>query len=269
MKKLSKLRPSPVAERIRARMTALGLSQAELARRAKLTPVLLSELLRGATQSVKHDNLIAIAAALNTTADELAGLVIARSFRPAPRANPDVPRAYSQEEIENFIYEEQQYLAEREAHKNTSMPQMFRRQKNVSFRAPGSIEMPIPLYSEAESNLLVIKPSAEGNVDRPPLLLWVDGAYAVIADGSMSPRYNSGEILYVAPGTAVRDGDYAVVVTRREGEANLLGRICRLKALTYAYALVEALSPQSTETISLDTVAHIHRIVLSGQQSLD
>lgn len=266
---VKKLSPSPLAERVRNRMNALGISQAELARRAGLTPVFVSELLRGTKQSVRPDSLRHFAVALGVSTDYLVGAEIrVGALRSLPHTTPGAPP--SQEELADLAssYEEQRIADSESSQQNALLP-IFRRQKYISFRPPSSIEAPIPVYGETVGELIVIEPLAEGTFARPPLLRWNDGAYAVIADGSMSPRYNSGEILYVAPGIAVRDGDYAVVVTRSEGGQGLFGRVCRLKDVTNTHVLVETLSPQRTETIDLGKVAHIHRIVLAGQKSLD
>ncbi|MDO8875071.1 MAG: S24 family peptidase [Pseudolabrys sp.] len=203
--------------------------------------------------------------ALDVSTDYLVGVTRQKPIIFPPLANPDVPR--SQEELADWpSLDEEQRLADNEGSRQNTLLPIFRRQKYISFRPAGAIEAPIPVYGEAVGELIVIAAFAEGTVARPPLLRWNDGAYAVIADGSMSPRYNSGEILYVAPGIAVRDGDYVVVVTRSDG---LFGRVCRLKDVTNTHVLVETLSPQRTQTIALDAVAHIHRIVLAGQKSLD
>lgn len=267
-KVLKKRPPSPLAERIRNRMLALGISQAELARRAKTTPVFLSELLRGAKQTMKPDRLRDFAIALDVSTDYLVGVM--QPARLPPLTNPEVPHTYSQQELADWAAsDEEQRIADRDGSRQNTLAQMYRRRKYVSFRPAGSIEAPIPVFGKTVGELIIINASAEDAVDRPPLLRWNDGAYTVIADGSMSPRYNSGEILYVAPGITVRDGDYVVVVTRSERDPGLFGRICRLKTVTDTHVLVETFSPQKSETLALDTVAHIHRIVAAGQRSLD
>lgn len=272
-KVVKKLPPSPLAERIRSRMVALGISQAELARRAKVTPVFLSELLRGTKQTMKPDRLRDFAVALGVSTDHLVGAAhhvgSMSNLVGLPRATPDLPRIIGQDEMESWApTNEELSTSDEDGSHNTLLP-IFRRQKHISFRLAGSIEAAIPVYGETIGELIAIDTFAEGTVARPPLLRWNDGAYAVIADGSMSPRYNAGEILFVAPGAPVRDGDYVVIVTRSNSAGELFGRVCRLKDVTNTHVLVEMLSPQRTETIGIATVAHIHRIVLAGQKSLD
>lgn len=264
-----KLSPSPLAQRIRSRMSALGISQAELARRANVSPVFLSELLRGAKQTVKPDRLLAFAVALGVTTDSLVGAAYLSRIKYPPFKAPAGRRTLTEEEVADYKLTDEIVAEENAAAKPLKSLLSSSRRNKDSFRAAGSIEAPIPAYGETVNGLVVIDPLAAGTVPRPPLLLWSDGAYAVIADSSMTPRYNSGEILYVAPGTTVRDGDYVVVVTRIEGERALRGRICRLKATMPEAVLVETLSPQRTESIARDSVAYIHRIVLAGQQSLE
>lgn len=64
---------------------------------------------------------------------------------------------------------------------------------------------------------------------RPPQLVGVLGAYAIfVPDGSLSPRYHPGEVLYVHPGKPPIVGT-DVVVRFREGDARLvIGRVLAL-----------------------------------------
>ena len=104
---------------------------------------------------------------------------------------------------------------------------------------------------------------------RPPLLQWVDGAYAVVADNRMSPRYLRGEILFAAPGAIVRDGDYAVVVTKKK-TGGLSARVARLVMMTAASVVGETLgSPAEIFEIPVNEVAHVHLIVMAGKRSVD
>lgn len=61
-----------LAERIRERLNALGMSDAELARQAKVKPPSVFAWLSGETKSIKGDNLLRAAAALKVTPDWLA-----------------------------------------------------------------------------------------------------------------------------------------------------------------------------------------------------
>lgn len=63
---------STLAERIRERLDALEMSDAELARQAKVKPPSVFAWLSGETKSIKGDNLLRAAAALKVTPEWLA-----------------------------------------------------------------------------------------------------------------------------------------------------------------------------------------------------
>ena len=66
--------PGTPAQRIRDRLGALNMSQSELARAAGLTEGTLSRILQERTKSIKSQDLVGIANALNVSTDFLLGL---------------------------------------------------------------------------------------------------------------------------------------------------------------------------------------------------
>ena len=66
--------PGTPAQRIRDRLGALNMSQAELAKAAGLTEGTLSRILQERTKSIKSQDLVGIAKALNVSTDFLLGL---------------------------------------------------------------------------------------------------------------------------------------------------------------------------------------------------
>lgn len=76
-----------LAERIRERLNALGMSDAELARQAKVKPPSVFLWLDGSTKSIKGDNLLRAAAALKVTPEWLA-YGIGRKLLDEPAAAP-------------------------------------------------------------------------------------------------------------------------------------------------------------------------------------
>jgi len=66
--------PGTPAQRIRDRLGALNMSQAELAKAAGLTEGTLSRILQERTKSIKSQDLVGIATALNVSTDFLLGL---------------------------------------------------------------------------------------------------------------------------------------------------------------------------------------------------
>jgi phage repressor protein C with HTH and peptisase S24 domain len=250
----------PVARRIRTRLLELGILPAELARRAGVGRVFVSELLTGKKKTLKYESLVALARALETSVQHLVGTL--NSMPPSlaargPIADPDEIAAL-----------EDAFRQDAEETPDEALPSLFRRWRHKSFRAKGSVEGPIPMFVAGRKGLVAINPSASGSVLRPPLLHWVDGAYAVIAGGDMVPRYLPGEILYAAPGVNVRDGDYAVVVTKGRSET-LSARLARLVTMTAARVVVETLSPSERFEIPLSEVRYVHLVVMAGKRSVE
>ena len=66
--------PGTPAQRIRDRLGALNMSQSELAKAAGLTEGTLSRILQERTKSIKSQDLVGIARALNASTDFLLGL---------------------------------------------------------------------------------------------------------------------------------------------------------------------------------------------------
>ena len=67
--------PGTPAQRIRDRLGALNMSQSELAKAAGLTEGTLSRILQERTKSIKSQDLVGIARALNVSTDFLLGVV--------------------------------------------------------------------------------------------------------------------------------------------------------------------------------------------------
>jgi phage repressor protein C with HTH and peptisase S24 domain len=80
-----------------------------------------------------------------------------------------------------------------------------------------------------------------------------------VADVSMSPRYEPGEIVYVAPNRRPTAGRDCVVVTT-DGQ----GLLKRYVRQTDRELVLEQLNPPQELTIPLDQVAQIHMVVGRG-----
>lgn len=79
-----------VAQRLRERRKALGLSQAELAAKVSVSPAYVSMIESGSRENVGSSVLTKIAAALDTTADYLLGLT--DDPRPPSQEPPPIPQ---------------------------------------------------------------------------------------------------------------------------------------------------------------------------------
>jgi transcriptional regulator with XRE-family HTH domain len=253
---------SAIARKVSARMGALGLNQAVLVRRSGLSPAYVSELLRGDKKGVKHAKLVALANAL-----EVPVIYLTMDTRPSPLLGGPFgrPRAIPEDIDPDDYYRDQE---EREAHRNEPFPRIFPFPLCHSFRPTDRLGELIPLYVTPTSAGTLIDPAAVGTIERPPLLASVAGAYAVLADARLAPRYLAGEVLYVGPDSRPHSGDYVFVILRADIDVRPVGRAWRLNYLANGYAEVESFEPPMVEQIDLDRIAYIHRIVLAGEATL-
>jgi phage repressor protein C with HTH and peptisase S24 domain len=119
----------------------------------------------------------------------------------------------------------------------------------------------IPLYgyvgAASEGRLTLAEQNLRGYVPMHPAQQHVREAFALeVNDISMSPRYEPGEIVYLAPNRwPSRDQD-CVVVTR-EGEG-LLKRFVRRE---HTKIVLHQLNPDEDLDIALDDIEAIHTVV--------
>lgn len=93
---------------------------------------------------------------------------------------------------------------------------------------------------------------------RPPFLASDPKAFALLMpDGSMSPRFDAGDMLYVSPGRTLEGGRVDVALERRTGGF----MIAALSAATVSSVRVSTLSPRVRETVARDKVRGIYRII--------
>src|SRR5580704_5199925 len=87
-------------------------------------------------------------------------------------------------------------------------------ERNAALAGPVRFAGKIPLYGQAEGGAdgqFPLNGSLINEIDAPPPLAGVSGAYAVMVVGtSMEPRYFAGEAVYVNPRVPVRAGDFVV-----------------------------------------------------------
>jgi phage repressor protein C with HTH and peptisase S24 domain len=96
-----------------------------------------------------------------------------------------------------------------------------------------------------------------------PGLEHVPDAYAVYVVGdSMSPRYDSGDRVYVNPAREPRKGDCVVAQIRSEGEpAGTIGYIRQFVGNVEGQLVLAQLNPPETMTFDQAQVVAIHKIV--------
>ncbi len=275
---------SPIATRVQSRMIKLGLSQADLARRSGLTAVYLSELLRGAKQSVKPQKLMQLAVALETTVELLLGQVATERLSMAfplrqpvrlPRSpqgerNPVVPRQMSsREEFQDTEEANRESAARSKAEFDALQRNIFDATQLKPFLSADPHSFTIPLYETSKNGSINIEGWLGSVIERPPILRNIEGAYAVRTDDRMSPRYMAGEVLYVAPSQTIRAGDFAVVVAQSRSDLPLTGYVHKVSLRFMSMVTLDSFNPQETTHMRRTDPIYAHKVVQSGLIGLD
>lgn len=123
----------------------------------------------------------------------------------------------------------------------------------------------VPLYglvgASSGSRFTLAEQNLRGYVPMHPNQMNVRDAFALeVADVSMSPRYEPGEVIYVAPNRWPRAGQDCVVVTT--GPEGLLKRFVR--RVGDEKIVLHQLNPEQDLEIALEDLASIHTVVGRG-----
>jgi phage repressor protein C with HTH and peptisase S24 domain len=142
-------------------------------------------------------------------------------------------------------------------------------ERNAALAGPVRLSGRIPLYGQAEGGAngqFPLNGSLITEIDAPPRLAGVSGAYAVMVVGtSMEPRYFAGEAVYVNPRVPVRAGDFVVAqIATDEGEAPL-AYVKRYLGRSDESVRFEQLNPAKRLSFPADRIVSIHRVVMSGE----
>lgn len=137
--------------------------------------------------------------------------------------------------------------------------------------APGRTGAPVlpmpglvPLYgwvgAASEGRLTIAEQTIRGYVPMHPKQAHIRAAFALeVADVSMAPRYEPGEIVYVAPNRwPARGGD--CVVVQLDGS----GLLKRFIGRDHAQITLHQLNPESDFEVRLEDVSAVHAVVGRG-----
>jgi transcriptional regulator with XRE-family HTH domain len=246
---------SPLARRVIALMQKLGLSQSELARRARVNRAFISDLVRGVKWDVRDEALAKLARALGVTQDYLThGDDGSPPPRPAawglrPRSDlpsyllrpPPVPPEVPTEEEERLQSEEKARLEMLETMDLDPEPAPYDPLSFIQWRRLTGAHLMgsdpndrasgpkarIPVF-EARGDLPLRVADGEQSrwTIRPPALHGVPGVYAVVwPDDSLEPRIRRGEMVVCAPALEVRRGDDVIVISTESNEVNACARL--------------------------------------------
>ncbi len=125
----------------------------------------------------------------------------------------------------------------------------------------------VPLYgwvgAASPSRLVLAEQNLRGYVPMHPAQSHVRDAFALeVADISMSPRYEPGEIVYVAPNRWPRPNQDCVLVTT-DGQ----GLLKRFVRRSDEGVVLHQLNPDGPITIETEKISAIHSVVAAADQS--
>ena len=260
--------PETLAGRVERRMTELGISQAEVARRGRFNRAFISDLLVGRKTKLRDQNYMRLAQALLTTpqylrwgtpptADEIA-LLGAQGLLPVPSSG-EMP--ISPEDLEAL---DRAFREPPGAPSYRIDPVAEARRPSGWGRTPA-----IPLFrSEGRYDGAAVMRNPAAEMVRGPYVSSTEDWYAIaIADSTMGPRYEAGDYVYAAQNTMVRSKDFVVVrVAGRIGKTPVqLGFVRQLLRRTADEIVVRQLNPNVETVIRQSALLGIDRIVLSGE----
>jgi transcriptional regulator with XRE-family HTH domain len=275
-----------LTSRIRERLSALGISQAEAARRAGLAPGWISDLTKGRKKGAQRRSLERMAAALITTPDYLSGKT--NNPGPSPDGDPDVveqalPRILSAPPLEV------KGLSWLNTWSNMppSTKRMFRGDPRLIrpimsdktaldpglqqhwFRTYGrSAEPRIPLLSQPATDFPGAIAWSERFPPPTPSLPVLDravGCYAlVMPDDSMYPAIEPQWLIYVRP-SPVYYTDLVVVRLAAKTQKGAIFLIRRLLGDTADGIALALAKPERTETVALRDILSIHPVFALGR----
>lgn len=232
-------------DRLRKRLTAIGISPRKASLDAGLSTRFLNNIFDGKSVSPRSDSLAAIAKVLGTTEVWLmrgeGPEEILTSSSIGPSANLASPTV-------------------RQPKPNASFPPRYAR-----FPDEG-----IPLMGQTSAGAngrFVMNGQASQMVFCPPDLEGVEGAYAVRVHGySMEPKFEAGDTVWMNPHAPVRKGDYVVVqVQDRDDGEELSSYIKQFISRGSGRLKLKQFNPEEGETEDLefpdDLVFSVHKIV--------
>lgn len=134
--------------------------------------------------------------------------------------------------------------------------------------APSAPTSRLPILGMAaagEPDRLIMLNEKVGEVDTPPALEGVEGAYALYVHGtSMLPRYAPTEMVFVHPYKPVAPGNYCVVQVGKDHHAPEGGYIKRFERWADGELVLSQLNPPQEMRFPANEVISMHRIVLGG-----
>lgn len=268
-----------LGRRVAERLAAKGLSQADLARRAGVSPAFVSDLIGLRKSTVRTAALRAFAHALGTSVDYLVGLTDNPSILAGLRVATDEPDADipDEDDIPDLLPDDDPSIPRRVRH---AMPLPKMQDRLLAKHAPLSQMTELywrqrlgrkflPVLDMHDDATLPLVPGLlfDARILRPPTLPLT--AYALkLATDEMSPRYLRGELVYAAPERQRHRSLYAVVSLRIADEPRRL-LVRRIAEYLASGLLLTTEKDYATKRdpifVSYDNLISFHPIVMSGE----
>lgn len=122
----------------------------------------------------------------------------------------------------------------------------------------------VPVYGVAAASVVGSFEISEqiDMVRRPPGLPNATNLYALYVHGeSMSPRYRSGDLIFVLPTRPARAGDDVIIQTRMHDGAPTQSWLKELDQITDEVVVAKQLNPSSKIDFKRSTVVGVHRVL--------
>ncbi len=99
-------------------------------------------------------------------------------------------------------------------------------------------------------------------VKRPPGMMKAKNVYALYVHGdSMSPRYRSGDLIFVSPDRPPRPGDDVIVQTKTHSGAPIESWLKELDHTNSEAVVVRQLNPEGRIEFKRSTIVAVHRVL--------
>lgn len=268
-----------LGRRVAERLAAKGLSQADLARRAGVSPAFVSDLIGLRKSTVRTAALRGFAHALETSVDYLVGLIDNPSILAGLRAAADEPDTgiLYEDEIPGLLPDGDPSIPRRV---RPPMPLPKMQDRLLAKHAPlsqmtnpywrqrlGRKYLPVLDLHEDATLPAVTGLMFDARIARPPAL--PETAYALkLATDEMSPRYLKGELVYAAPERQRRRSLYAVVGLRVADESSRLVVRRIAEYLDSGLLLTtekDHVARRDPIFVSYENLISFHPIVMSGE----
>lgn len=249
-----------LAGRVATRMTELGLTQADIARRGRFNATFVSDLLRGKKLTLHSGNYARLARALLTTEaylrmgarptqTDIERIMAEVGWRP----ENDVRHEELSTELADAIAKQ---IATEQEVASSSARQAEELGRFPVYRSGGRFDGGSIVESFPVQHLIL------------PHSVQAKGLYAVaISDTTMSPRYDPGDLVYAHAAAQVRPKDYVSIQVK--GRANyrdvVVAYIRQLVHQSDQEVIVRQISPSIETRFARDSVKEMHRVLFAGE----